>query len=53
MPKASKVVNVSWQFGRIAHWENRFLRRARNFALRSTPARIRQRQLDELFTAQV
>lgn len=53
MPKAKKIVNVSRQLGRIAHWENRLLRRARNFALRATPQRIQDRQLDELFTARL
>jgi 2-polyprenyl-6-methoxyphenol hydroxylase-like FAD-dependent oxidoreductase len=52
-PRTTRIVRLSWQFGKMAHWENPMLRRVRNAVLRRTPTRVQQRQLQELFTARV
>lgn len=52
-PKAAALVKLSWRLGGVAHWENPLLRAVRNGALRAIPARLQDRQLDELFTMRV
>jgi 2-polyprenyl-6-methoxyphenol hydroxylase-like FAD-dependent oxidoreductase len=52
-PRTAKIARLSWHFGKMAHWENSLLVRARNTALRATPARMRRRQMDDLFTARL
>ncbi len=38
VPHTSKIVNGSWQFGRVAQLEGRFTSWLRDLALRATPA---------------
>jgi 2-polyprenyl-6-methoxyphenol hydroxylase-like FAD-dependent oxidoreductase len=53
MRRTRRIARVSWNLGRIAHWENPALQALRNAALRSIPAKVKQRQTSALFTAQV
>jgi 2-polyprenyl-6-methoxyphenol hydroxylase-like FAD-dependent oxidoreductase len=43
------IVNQSWQLGRVAQWENPVLTRLRNFAIRSIPQRVFQRQVEKVY----
>lgn len=49
MPKAKKVVNMSWQIGGLAHWENSIGVWLRNALLRATPKSIAQRQNEWIY----
>ena len=44
MPKAHRVVNMSWQIGALAHWENTFGIWLRNNLMRSVPTSIAAKQ---------
>jgi 2-polyprenyl-6-methoxyphenol hydroxylase-like FAD-dependent oxidoreductase len=48
-PKATMVVNRSWQMGKLAHLKNPLGRAARNALMRGMPASVGQRQFDALF----
>lgn len=52
-PRAAALVKLSWRLGRVAHWESPLLRAVRNRAMRALPARLQERQLDELFTMRI
>jgi 2-polyprenyl-6-methoxyphenol hydroxylase-like FAD-dependent oxidoreductase len=52
-PRVRSVVTRSWYLGKIAHWERPAMQRLRNRLLQSTPARLQQRQADDLFTARL
>lgn len=43
--RTTKIVNTSWRVGRIAQWENPWLMRLRNVAIRSTPTRVAEKQI--------
>jgi len=43
-PKATKVVNMSWRIGTLAHWQNGLSVRLRNMMMRSIPASIASKQ---------
>lgn len=43
--RTTKIVNASWRLGRVAQWENPWLMRLRNTAIRSTPTRIAEQQI--------
>lgn len=43
--RTTKIVNTSWRVGRIAQWENPWLMRVRNVAIRSTPTRVAEQQI--------
>lgn len=43
------IVNQSWQLGRVAQWEHPVLTRLRNFAIRSIPQRVFQRQVEKVY----
>ena len=43
--RTTKIVNTSWRVGRIAQWENPWLMRVRNVAIRSTPSRVAEQQI--------
>jgi 2-polyprenyl-6-methoxyphenol hydroxylase-like FAD-dependent oxidoreductase len=47
--KAHMVVQLSRMMGHLSHMRNPVLRAARNIALRSTPAFVTQRQMNQLF----
>jgi 2-polyprenyl-6-methoxyphenol hydroxylase-like FAD-dependent oxidoreductase len=51
--RTRKIVAVSWHLGRVAHWQNPLLQRVRDAVFRAIPARVQQRQTDELLTARV
>jgi 2-polyprenyl-6-methoxyphenol hydroxylase-like FAD-dependent oxidoreductase len=51
--RTRRMVRVAWHLGRMSHWENPALRWLRNAALRATPARLQQRQTEDLFTPHV
>ena len=46
--RTGPIVNSSRRLGRVAQWENPLARALRDTLLRLTPARIQQRQLDQL-----
>lgn len=48
--KAVDVINTSWRIGKIAHLENRFLIKLRNFVLRKTPKKLADKQSERIFT---
>ena len=52
-PRTKKIVNMSWEWGRMAHWQNPFLQSMRDFAIRAVGRRLQKRQLDDLFTPRV
>lgn len=47
--KALSVVNTSWQVGKMAHLENSFLIKLRNFALSHTPKAMANKQSERIF----
>lgn len=47
--KAVDIVNTSWQIGKMAHLENKYLIKFRNFVLSKTPKRIANKQSDRIF----
>ena len=49
MPKARRVVNTSWRFGKMAHLANPLARGARNLLLRLAPESLARRQTDALY----
>lgn len=48
-PRTTKIVNMSWQLGRIAHLESFWLANLRNLAMRWIPRRISDRQMAFLY----
>jgi len=48
-PKAHFVVNTSWTFGKIAHWENKIACKFRNLSMKLMPASSQQKQFEKLF----
>jgi len=48
MPKVKRIVNTAWTLGKIAHWQNPVARTLRDIAIRMTPAKTRQKQMNEL-----
>lgn len=49
IPKATEVINTSWQVGKIAHLENWLLIKLRNFVLSKTPTMIANKQSERMF----
>lgn len=47
--KAHMIVNTSWRLGKIAHLENRWGTRIRNFVMKSVPDSVSSRQLEKIF----
>lgn len=45
IPRTTKIVNASWNFGRIAQWENPVMMKIRNAAVRLTPPSLAEKQL--------
>jgi 2-polyprenyl-6-methoxyphenol hydroxylase-like FAD-dependent oxidoreductase len=43
--RTRKIVNGSWRLGRVAQWESPLLTWARNAAVRATPARVTEKQM--------
>lgn len=43
--RTTQIVNTSWRLGKIAQLENPLLMQLRNVAIRSTPARMAERQI--------
>ncbi|HWP60418.1 MAG TPA: FAD-dependent monooxygenase [Candidatus Acidoferrales bacterium] len=52
-PRAKKIVRLSREWGRLAHWENPFLRGARDWLIRAIGQRWQRRTLAEFFTPRV
>lgn len=48
-PKARKVINTSWQLGKMAHWKNPVAVALRNGMMRLTPTAVGQMQSAFLF----
>lgn len=53
LPRARKVVELSWRLGRMAHWQRPFACRLRNVALRAIPDRVVLDRMDDLFTPRI
>jgi len=49
MPKTKYVVDTSWQFGKMAHWQNSFAIGFRNQLLKMTPSIVNRMQIGKLF----
>jgi 2-polyprenyl-6-methoxyphenol hydroxylase-like FAD-dependent oxidoreductase len=49
--RTHRVVTRSRLLGQMAHWQRPMLCRLRNTVLRMTPARVRQREIESLFSA--
>jgi 2-polyprenyl-6-methoxyphenol hydroxylase-like FAD-dependent oxidoreductase len=47
--KVDWTVSTSWSIGKVCHLGNPFLRALRNFALKRTPERVTQRQIEQLY----
>ena len=47
-PRTTKIVNLSWQVGKMAHLRSPWLNNLRNVVLRGMPRRINERQVDFL-----
>jgi 2-polyprenyl-6-methoxyphenol hydroxylase-like FAD-dependent oxidoreductase len=43
--RTRKIVNGSWRLGRVAQWESPLLTWFRNAAVRATPARVTEKQM--------
>ncbi len=48
-PRTTKIVNMSWQLGKMAHLTSPWLANLRNAALRRMPRRISERQMAFLY----
>jgi 2-polyprenyl-6-methoxyphenol hydroxylase-like FAD-dependent oxidoreductase len=48
-PRTTRIVNLSWQLGKIAHLESFWLANLRNLAMRRMPRRISERQMAFLY----
>jgi 2-polyprenyl-6-methoxyphenol hydroxylase-like FAD-dependent oxidoreductase len=48
--KAHMVTDTSWKIGKMAHMENNFLRKFRNFGMKMTPDKMSYRKNKDLFT---
>jgi 2-polyprenyl-6-methoxyphenol hydroxylase-like FAD-dependent oxidoreductase len=48
-PRTTRIVNVSWQMGKMAQLESGWMGRVRNFLVRSTPERVSERQMAFLY----
>jgi len=53
IPKASSVVNTSWQINQMVNLRNPLARRARNFVIRHLPKQLSLKQFDKLYTLSV
>ena len=49
IPKVRRLVRTARLFGMVAHVENRWLRRARNWMFRHTPEWVNRKQVDEMY----
>jgi len=49
LPRTTKIVNTSWTLGKLAQLTNPVLTTFRNFALKMTPQKINEKQMDYLF----
>ncbi|NND08694.1 MAG: NAD(P)-binding protein [Saprospiraceae bacterium] len=47
--KVSKIVNTSWQIGRMAHWENPIATRLRNQLMKMTPRNLSRKHSEKMF----
>lgn len=47
--KAVDVINTSWRIGKVAHLENSFSIKLRNFILKLTPKKIATKQTEHIF----
>ena len=47
--KATEVISTSWQLGKLAHLENGFLIKLRNFVLSNTPKTIANKQSQRIY----
>jgi 2-polyprenyl-6-methoxyphenol hydroxylase-like FAD-dependent oxidoreductase len=47
--RTTKIVNQSWQFGKLAQIENPILRTVRNSIFKMTPKRVIEKELQKLF----
>ena len=48
--KVNKIVKTSWMVGKIAHVQNFFLIKIRNFVLSKIPASVSRKQSEEIFS---
>jgi len=53
IPKASSVVNTSWQINQMVNLRNPLARRARNFVIRHLSKQLSLKQFDKLYTLSV
>jgi 2-polyprenyl-6-methoxyphenol hydroxylase-like FAD-dependent oxidoreductase len=53
MARTRRIVNLSWQFGKLAHLENPLLRGLRNISMRWMPQRLQWRQVEALLSPEV
>lgn len=53
MKKAVEVINTSWRVGKLAHLENSFLIKFRNFVLSNTPVKIANKQSERIYKIDV
>ena len=49
LPRTTRIVQLSWQLGKVAQFENPLLTRLRNTVMRHVPASINQQQMQFLF----
>ncbi len=49
LPRTTKIVNTSWTVGQLAQLTNPILTTFRNFAVKMTPQRVNEKQMDYLF----
>ena len=52
VPRTHKVVNQSWQLGKMAQWENPLAVGFRNLLLKSMPASVNEKQMDSLLNVE-
>lgn len=52
VPRARKVVDMSWTIGKVAQLTNPVLAGIRNLLVRATPARVNERTLDFLYSVE-
>ena len=50
MAKAKWIVNTSWTFGQVSHWQNPVARWTRDALMRGMPSSMQQKQLEKLNT---
>lgn len=49
LPRTTRIVNNSWQFGKLSQTENRLIAGLRNLAVRLTPNSVNERQFKWLY----